>query len=164
VADIRNKNIELDMKRINDTRSYQRTKMQKDMIIQKLKEKGCRITKQRIMILDIILENECSCCKEIYFKASGLDHSIGIATIYRLINTLEEIGAIDRRNMYKVEYSKKCIMENSCTIILDDETKYHLSAQKWNDIIKAGLAAGGYITNQNIASITMKEFECSGMA
>ncbi len=163
MTDNRNKSIKADIKKLNDTRSYQRTKMQKDMIINKLKEKGCRITKQRIMILDIILENECSCCKEIYFKASEMDSSIGIATIYRLINTLEEIGAIDRKNMYKVEYSKKCIMENSCTILLDDETKYHLSTQKWNDIIKAGLTACGYMKNQNITSIIMKEYECKGM-
>ena len=39
---------------------------QKELIVQKLKDSACRITKQRLMILDIILEEECSCCKEIY--------------------------------------------------------------------------------------------------
>lgn len=34
--------------------------MQKDLIIQKLREQGCRITKQRLMILDIILQEDCS--------------------------------------------------------------------------------------------------------
>ena len=67
-----------------------------------LKERGCRLTRQRQVILDIILENECSCCKEIYFKANKEDSGIGIATVYRLLNTLEEIGAIDRKNMYRV--------------------------------------------------------------
>ena len=55
--------------------------MQKDLIIQKLREQGCRITKQRLMILDIILQEECSCCKEIYYKASKLDSRIGSATV-----------------------------------------------------------------------------------
>ena len=41
--------------------------MQKDLIIQKLKEQGLRITKQRLILLDIILEEDCSCCKEIYY-------------------------------------------------------------------------------------------------
>ena len=59
--------------------------MQKDLIIQKLREQGCRITKQRLMILDIILQEECSCCKEIYYKASKLDSRIGSATVYRKI-------------------------------------------------------------------------------
>ena len=41
---------------------------QKQIIIERLKEDGCRITKQRLMLLDIILEDECSSCKEIYPK------------------------------------------------------------------------------------------------
>ena len=86
----------------SNTVSYERSRMQKDMILQMLKKRGCRITKQRMMLLDIILEEDCSCCKEIYYKASKLDPKIGTATVYRMINTLEEIGAISRKNMYKV--------------------------------------------------------------
>ena len=75
---------------------------QKQIIINRLKEGGCRITKQRLMLLDIILEDECSSCKEIYYRATKKDPTIGTATVYRMINTLEEIGAISRKNMYKV--------------------------------------------------------------
>lgn len=82
--------------------NYQRTRMQKDVVIQELKKRGCRITKQRRMLLEVILENECSCCKEIYYNASRLDPGIGSATVYRMVNLLEEIGAISRRNMYKI--------------------------------------------------------------
>ena len=56
-----------------ENEAYQRTKMQKDMILERLREQGCRITRQRQMILDIILEEECSCCKEIYYKIEILD-------------------------------------------------------------------------------------------
>ena len=75
---------------------------QKQIIINRLKEDGCRITKQRLMLLDIILEDECSSCKEIYYRATKKDPTIGTATVYRMIDTLEEIGAISRKNMYKV--------------------------------------------------------------
>ena len=77
----------------------------KEQIIEKLKENGCRITKQRLMLIDIILENDCSSCKEIFYKASKTDNRIGVATVYRMINALEEIGAISRKNMYRVECS-----------------------------------------------------------
>ena len=76
--------------------------MAKEVIIQKMKDSGCRITKQRMILLDIILEEDCSCCKEIYFKASKKDSKIGVATVYRMINSLEEIGVISRKNMFKV--------------------------------------------------------------
>ena len=52
--------------------------------------------------LDIILEEDCSSCKEIFYRASKLDPGIGTATVYRLVNKLEEIGAISRKNMYKI--------------------------------------------------------------
>ena len=59
---------------------------QKQIIINRLKEDGCRITKQRLMLLDIILEDECSSCKEIYYRATKKDPTIGTATVYRIIN------------------------------------------------------------------------------
>ena len=73
----------------------------KEQIIEKLKENGCRITKQRKMLIDIILENECSSCKEIFYKASQADEKIGVATVYRMINALEEIGAIPMMKRFR---------------------------------------------------------------
>ena len=54
----------------NDNSDYLRRTMQKEEIYDKLRQKGCRITKQRQTLIDIIIERECSCCKEIYYIAS----------------------------------------------------------------------------------------------
>ena len=70
----------------HETERYQRTQMQKELVIKQLKERGCRITKQRLLLLDIILEQDCSCCKEIYYRAVEKDEGIGTATVYRMIN------------------------------------------------------------------------------
>ena len=88
-------------------------KMQREMILQRLKEQGCRITKQRLALIDIILENECSSCKEIYYKAIKKDPAIGIATVYRMVRSLEDIGAIRRNKMYEIQYGKERIEENA---------------------------------------------------
>ena len=145
----------------SNTVSYERSKMQKDIILQMLKKKGCRITKQRMMLLDIILEEDCSCCKEIYYKASKIDPKIGTATVYRMINTLEEIGAISRKNMYKVHCTESC-EENGDTfsVEFDDNSVINLPAKKSNQIIEKGLAACGYIDNQTVKSVTTIPF-CS---
>ena len=45
--------------------------MARDVVIQRLKENGCRITKQRLMLLDIILKED--------------------------VNTVEEIGVVTRQ-------------------------------------------------------------------
>lgn len=143
---------------------YAEVIMTKDRIIETLKKRGCRITKQRVLIIDVILENECSCCKEIYYKASQIDRTIGIATVYRLVNTLEAIGAISRKNMYKVAFSEQCDMKNACTVVLDDDTTYNLSAKSWNTVIKAGLSACGYLKNQKVFKVIVKECECESIS
>ena len=76
----------------------------KERIIEQLKRSGCRVTKQRLMLIDVILEGKCNCCKEIYYKAAKRDPSIGMATVYRMVKTLEEAGLIQRKNMYRIDY------------------------------------------------------------
>lgn len=71
--------------------------MNRDTIIEELRKQGFRITNQRKLIIDTMLENECTCCKELYYQAHKKDPRIGIATVYRMIKTLEEIGIIDRK-------------------------------------------------------------------
>lgn len=128
--------------------------MNREEIIQKLRDDGCRITKQRLTILDIVLEDSCSCCKEIHYKASKIDPGIGMATVYRMVNSLEEIGAITRKNIYPVagsepEENKTCIIE------LDDNTTKQLSKQALNLVIQAGMKACGYVDNQQIKNVIL---------
>lgn len=143
----------------HDPRNYHRTQMQKEIIIEKLKERGCRITNQRLILLDIILENDCACCKEIYYKAVKANRRIGTATVYRMVGILEEIGAISRKNMYKVVCSNECDVEDTCRVELDDNTVQYLSAKKWNIVIKAGLKACGYINGQEIREVSVGQWE-----
>lgn len=112
-------------RKLPDSRSYHRLQMQRDMIVEKLRERGCRITKQRLTLIDIILEDDCSSCKEIFYKASRINSNIGSATVYRMVSVLEEIGAISRKNMLRVACSEDCSMEDVCTVVLDDNTTYH---------------------------------------
>ena len=114
------------------------TVSRKDEIIEKLKQNGCRITRQRKILIDIILENDCASCKEIFYKASQEDRKIGAATVYRMINALEEIGAISRKNMYRVECGKTCSGEGGCEIILEDDTVFRMPKEKLDQIVHLG--------------------------
>ncbi len=128
----------------------------KELILKKLKKHGCRITKQRLELLDIILENECSSCKEIYYKALETNPGLGAATVYRMVNILEEIGAIDRKNMYKVADSQKEGERNGCIVVFKDRTTRYLSENKFNQVVQAGLQASGELEGQGVACIVMK--------
>ena len=117
----------------------------KDEIIERLKENGCRITKQRKILIDIILENDCASCKEIFYKASQEDKKIGVATVYRMINALEEIGAISRKNMYRIESGENCA--GGCDIVLEDDTVFRMPKEKLDQIVRDGVRRCGYLSD-----------------
>ncbi|MBM6947640.1 transcriptional repressor [Mordavella massiliensis] len=126
----------------------------KDAIIERLKENGCRITKQRKILIDIILENDCTSCKDIFYKASREDKKIGVATVYRMINALEEIGAISRKNMYRVACGEECENEDGCEIILEDDTVFRMPKAKLDQIVQDGARQRGYLSaGKKIAKI-----------
>ena len=141
---------------------FHRSQMQKAIILQELKKRGCRITKQRKMLLDVILNEDCSSCKEIYYKAARKDSRIGTATVYRMINILEEIGAINRKNMYKIACSPECEVREACMIRFDDGSTLDLTGKAWNTVIQEGLKACGYASDsQKIHSVNVKSCEFS---
>ena len=139
---------------------------QRELIIQQLRESGCRITKQRLVVLDIILNSDPSCVKEIYREAIKVDKNIGTATVYRMVNTLEEIGVLNRKNMYQVDCStcanrcedddcdSNCMgacaeCETKIVVTLDDGNKLVLTREELSGIIEAGLQATGRIEKAN---------------
>lgn len=122
----------------------------KDEIIERLKENGCRITKQRKILIDIILENDCASCKEIFYKASQEDKKIGVATVYRMINALEEIGAISRKNMYRIESGENCA--GGCDIVLEDDTVFRMPKEKLDQIVWDGARRCGYLSDRKKVS------------
>ena len=133
-----------------------RIQMQREMILQKLKEEGYRITKQRIAVIDIILENDCGSCKEIFYKTSKNNRHIGAATIYRTINMLEEIGAINRKNLYKLSYPEEKLSTEAVIVTVADGTEHHLNTEEWNDVLQKGMQACGYLQGEEIVSVVYK--------
>ena len=88
--------------------------MSRDVILQNLREEGYRITNQRRLIIDTILANDCSCCKEIYYQVHKKDPDMGVATVYRMIKTLEEIGIVDRKIVFKLACPKGRDCDEAC--------------------------------------------------
>lgn len=71
-------------------------------IVRQLKERGYRITNQRKLLLEIILSDELSSCKEIYFAAKKLDDKVGIATVYRTVQLLEDMNFVKKGMLVQV--------------------------------------------------------------
>ena len=77
----------------------------KESIYREFRHRGMRLTKQRRLLVDIILKNECYCSKEIYYEAAKKDRTIGLATVYRMVKVLEEMGVITRKITYNDQFT-----------------------------------------------------------
>ena len=70
--------------------------MTSEQVIERLRIDGCRITKQRKLIIDIIMNNDFNSCKDIYHQVAEKDRTVGMATVYRMIRQLEDMGIVNR--------------------------------------------------------------------
>lgn len=132
------------LENINECTTVHAKTKQKQVILQEMKQRGLRITSQRSLVIDIILSNECTCCKEIYYQANRIDPTIGIATVYRVVKTLEEIGVIDRKNLYKISWDKSLVPLDG--VELELANKEHVSL-KLDDL---KLALESWLSSQGI--------------
>lgn len=71
-----------------------------DEVLRKLEASGLRMTVQRRHIIEILTSSQCTSPKELWYEAKQYVPDLGIATVYRLINRLEQIGVLSKaRNL-----------------------------------------------------------------
>lgn len=131
------------------------------IVIDDLKKRGYKITKKRLLIIDIILNNRCACCKEIYWEAVQRDPSIGIATVYRMMKILEEIGAIAQNNLYEITCEYIDCMNEECVVVLKNKETIHLSAETWARVIESGLYKEKIIKDGELETVLLRK--CNNM-
>ncbi len=134
------------------------TTLSKEDILARLKENGLRLTEQRKLIVDIITNEEYSCCKEIYILAHKKDESIGVATVYRMINVLEEIGAISRKNIEKADCSGRCCdMKSGCTVVTEDSKQIMLTEEDLQEALRYIMEKKGIQTAEEIKAVLINQ-------
>ncbi len=132
--------------------AYGPSSMEKSEILERLRQGGYRITRQRMALLDVILESDCSCCKEIYFQVHKKMPKIGIATTYRMINTLEEVGAIKRKNIYRI-CSQDNFLVKDCIVEYSGGVQICLSSEKFQRVVEEGMKCLGLGKEKGVEQI-----------
>ena len=125
----------------------------RDMILDQLRKKRFRITEQRRILIEIILEDECSSCKEIYYKTVKKDATVGIATVYRMVKTLEDLGVINRKNLYTIDYKDLNTQEEQQILFVDENTEQTVEVKKgdWFKGLQEALIEQGFTDVENIS-------------
>ncbi|AFS78352.1 ferric uptake regulation protein Fur [Gottschalkia acidurici 9a] len=88
----------------------------------KLKEKGYKLTTQRKAIIDVFLKNQSSHLspEEIYDNVRNSYPEIGLATVYRTLQLLEQLNIV-----YKVNFDDGC-SRYELNLDTDDHQHHHL--------------------------------------
>ncbi len=76
-----------------------------------------------------------------------------------MVNTLESIGAISRKNFYKIACGEECFKDQG--LYRRTERSYHLPLKR-RDVDgrdEIGLKAKGYIQNQDIENVIVSAVE-----
>ena len=143
---------------VDENKAIGQVILSEENIIARLKEKGLRMTEPRRLIINIVANEEFSCCKEIYFLAHKKDPDIGIATVYRMINILEEIGAISRKNLQKTACTGICCdMKGGCTVVTDKSKQIILSEADMEEALKYIMEKNGYSNVDDIKAVLVNQ-------
>ena len=129
--------------------------MQKSTIIEKLREQGFRITKQRELLIDIILSDTCKCCREVHFEATRHEPGIGMATVYRTVEALEKIGALKRRIPYQVCAEEEEKLFPGCMVELEDGSVIKLEPDMMEKVLEAGILQCGLTEGRQVKELSM---------
>ena len=104
-------------------------------------------------IIEILTSSKCTSPKELWYEAKEYVPDLGIATVYRLINRLEQIGVISKaRNlgMQNVEPKLGTIKDKTGNIIKKEGSTQELAA-----LIKQGLMTCGRIKSEENIKLSL---------
>lgn len=121
--------------------------------LRKLEASGLRMTVQRRHIIEILTSSQCTSPKELWYEAKQFVPDLGIATVYRLINRLEQIGVISKARNLGMQR-----VEPKLGTITDDKGRKSFNAGTTKDLatlIKQGLIARGTIGPQNELELSL---------
>lgn len=133
-----------------------RVAREKDKILELFRNKGMRITKQRKLILDIVFEQECTSCKEIYYQASKRDKNIGIATVYRMVNALGELGVFQTHTPYRLDPFLQ-EPKNGFRVILKNQKEVEFTGDEWRKLLTDALQKKGYAEAPEIERVVLNK-------
>ena len=132
-----------------------RTAREKDKILEMLRQRGMRVTKQRKLILDIVFAHECTCCKEIYYQALKEDKNMGIATVYRMVNVLTDLGVFQVNAPYRFSGQVAGDGGNGCRIVLKNQKVVEFDQEEWRNLLTEALQRKGCADTSGIERVIL---------
>lgn len=136
----------------NNEQFYRQISCFDDATARTLESSGLRLTIQRRHIIEILLRSQYSTPKEVWCEARKFIPDLGIATVYRLINRLEQIGVIAKaRNLGMAQVIPRLG-------VVTDQNGDPIMVKKrilLEDLVRIGMLSYGIINTQNQITLSL---------
>ncbi|MBO6258572.1 MAG: transcriptional repressor [Succinivibrio sp.] len=137
---------------MQDNETYNVGSLTEDTL-RKLEASGLRMTVQRRHIIEILTNSECTSPKELWYEAKQYVPDLGIATVYRLINRLEQIGVLSKARNLGMQPQTPQIG------LLTDGRGKNLARPGMNldltELVRLGLISKGAIGHNNVIQLSL---------
>lgn len=120
--------------------------------LRRLEESGLRMTVQRRHIIDILMRSQCTSPKELWYEAKEFVPDLGIATVYRLINRLEQIGVLSKARNLGI---RPLVPQLGNLLDARGRKIRTLDGIKLSEVMRKGLIAAGIISQNNVIQLTL---------
>ena len=72
-----------------------------------------------------------------------------------MVKTLEDIGAIDRKNLYRISCGENCEFQDSCVRVLKNKEKVTLSMEDFREAVNEVLRRKGYREDEKVETVIL---------
>ncbi len=121
--------------------------------LRKLEASGLRMTVQRRHIIEILTNSKCTSPKELWYEARLYVPDLGIATVYRLINRLEQIGVLSKNRNIGMQPVTPAL--GSFTDGRGKDLRRPGANLELTELVRLGLIARGAIGHNNVIQLTL---------
>ena len=125
----------------------------KQQCIDKLKKAGIKMSKQRMELLDLLFSGKFNCTKELFYEAQKNHPELGMSTVYRFLNVLENLAIIGNSKILDLKCSECAFRLGS----LKDSEGREIKANgiSLTELVRLGLIAKGVISSNEKIDVQM---------
>lgn len=136
----------------NNEQFYRQISCFDDVTAKTLENSGLRLTIQRRHIIEILFRSQYSTPKEVWCEARKFIPDLGIATVYRLINRLEQIGVLAKaRNLGMAQVTPKLgVVTDQHGEVINVKKRITLE-----ELVRIGMISYGVINTQNQLALSL---------
>ena len=123
--------------------------------LDKLRNSGVRLSKQRLELVDLLFSGTFNCTKELYYEARARNPELGMSTVYRFLKVLSDLDIISNNKMLNVSCT-------NCTFKLPTfkgKQEFKADTLDIQELVRLGMVVKGLIKSDEKIDISMQDDE-----